>query len=70
MRYVKLTFRPAEGKKKTVWAIKQRTGCYRQVNKEGEDFADGILRLILLAPADIVSEKIALMNNHYGELEV
>jgi hypothetical protein len=68
--YCRLTFSAAtsdgKGKRRTVWAERVAAGLYRVVTREG----DRLNELVMASPADILRDQPAVMNRHYGELEV
>ena len=78
--YVRLHFRQANGRTRTVWAVKAGENKYFVCNKEGETETDagkspeGIpierKELIIASPVDILYEKPARMSLKYAELEV
>lgn len=80
--YVRLTYKPAEGRKRTVWAVVVRRTAervtYLQCDEEGETVhaagtKDGLpverKHLIVATPAE-VTEKPARINPKYALLEV
>jgi hypothetical protein len=68
--YVRLRFREASGRTVSCWAIKLGPVSYRRVNNEGDWGVDGSTTLIVVTPADVVSEKPADVSRRYGTMEV
>ena len=70
--YVRLKFISQDHEERIVWAEKLQSdgqySIYSKRNKYGE--TSFMRELIVLHPDDIVYEKPAQMNNHYGELEL
>ncbi len=68
-KYIRLRFKSINGNK-VIWAVKMfHRGSfiyYRKIDKLG----DMTNELIVLSPKDIIYEKPAKMNTHYGELEL
>lgn len=71
-QYVRLKFIVQDNENRIVWAEKLSNDgdylIYSKRNKYGEN--SFIRELIVLRPDDIIWEKSAQMNNHYGVLEV
>ena len=77
--YVRLRFLQANGRARTVWAVKLGENRYLVADKYGETETDmgttkeglSIERkeLLLTSPGDIVFERPARMNLKYAELE-
>lgn len=70
--FVRLKFISQDNENRIVWAEKlQSDGKYQIYSKRNKYGEVSFQReLIILHPDDIVYEKPAQMNNHYGELEI
>lgn len=73
--YVRLTFTPNGGRRRTVWGIKTGHGTYTVCDKHGQtltDVGETIRKeVVVLDPeADSYTERPSRMSRHYGELEV
>ncbi len=69
--YVKIKFRPVGGRARWYWAKKLAPGRYLRVAEDGDpwrELADREIKEILVGEPEV--ELPAVMNNHYGLLEV
>ncbi len=68
--FVRLRYRPShERPPVSIWAVKLSPASYRQVDAEGEWGTNGRTTLVVVSPSDVVWEKPARIDPHYGTLE-
>ncbi len=69
--YVKVTFK-VPGKRRTMWAkrLESISAIRRYVRVDGEGEPTEPREIVLLTDADVITEREAVMNLHYGSLEI